>query len=541
MDKTAEQIADEIIATAKTGKKRGKAKQVKREQGAALLDDVHGFLSRFIVYPSEHAKIAHVLWIAHAHLMNAWESTPRIAFLSPEPASGKTRSMEVTELLVPNSVAAVNVTPAYLFRKVGNEEDGLPTILFDEIDTVFGPKAKENEEIRALLNSGHRRGATAGRCVVRGAIVATEEISSYCAVALAGLGWLPDTILSRSVIIRMRRRAPDEKVEAFRRRIHAPIGEALCRQLAGWGATILNEATEARPEMPPGVEDRNADAWEPLLAVADIAAGDWPRKAREAAKELVKVAREEEPSLNIRLLTDLRTVFGSEEQLTTKKILAELCLIEDAPWNDLKGKPITDNQLARRLKQYGVKSKTLRLGIDHFAKGYTREDLHDVWRRYLPPLPDKPVTGVTSDTTQSFQDVGATAETTQASNVPSQKTADETPVTPPTPSCDGSANAGNAHEMRVVTPVTPVTPSAGNGGEPGLSRRRIWDLAEQYQELAYANAQATGGDTRTADCDAWLRQTLAEGGILPEHVEVEFARVMAQVFQVWRHGQTFQL
>jgi hypothetical protein len=174
-----------------------KREKVERGEGAALLEDVLKFLSRFIAYPSDHALIAHVLWIAHTHLMTAWESTPRLAFLSPEPASGKTRSMEVTELLVPMAVAAVNVTPAYLFRKVGGE-DGPPTILFDEIDTVFGPKAKEHEEIRALLNSGHRRGAVAGRCLVRGKIVETEEISSYAAVALAGLGWLPDTILSRS-------------------------------------------------------------------------------------------------------------------------------------------------------------------------------------------------------------------------------------------------------------------------------------------------------------------------------------------------------
>src|SRR5262249_6266677 len=125
----------------------------------------------------------------------------------PNPA----RALEVAELLVPNAVEAINVTPAYLFRKVGDDE-AKPTILYDEIDTVFGPKAKENEEIRGLLNAGHRRGAVAGRCVVRGKAVETEEISAYCAVALAGLGWLPDTILTRSIIIRMRRRAPTEKV-----------------------------------------------------------------------------------------------------------------------------------------------------------------------------------------------------------------------------------------------------------------------------------------------------------------------------------------
>ena len=173
--------------------------------GAELLSNVYTFTGHFIAYPSDHAHIAHVLWIAHTHLMDAWESTPRLAFLSPEPSSGKTRALEISELLVPNPVEAINVTPAYLFRKVGDEEKGPPTILYDEIDTVFGPKAKENEEIRGLLNAGHRRGAVAGRCVVHGKKVETEEIPAYCAVALAGLGWLPDTILTRSVIIRMRR------------------------------------------------------------------------------------------------------------------------------------------------------------------------------------------------------------------------------------------------------------------------------------------------------------------------------------------------
>src|SRR5215216_4617242 len=189
------------------------------------LDLVHQFLARFVAYPTDAAHVAHTLWVAHTHAMHVWESTPRIAFLSPEPGSGKTRALEMTELLVPRPVEAINCTPAYLFRKV-SDPDGLPTILFDEIDTVFGPRAKDNEEIRGVLNAGHRRGAMAGRCVVRGKTVETEELPAYCAVAVAGLGGLPDTLLSRSVIVRMRRRSPDEQVEPYRRRIHAPEGHA---------------------------------------------------------------------------------------------------------------------------------------------------------------------------------------------------------------------------------------------------------------------------------------------------------------------------
>lgn len=365
--------------------------------GPHPLDDIERFLGRFVAYPSEHARTAHVLWIAHTHLMNAWDSTPRIAFLSQEPGSGKSRALEVSELLAPNTVQAVNVTPAYLFRKIGSE-DGPPTVLYDEIDTVFGPKAKENEEVRGLLNAGHRRGAVAGRCVVRGKSVFTEEISAYCAVALAGLGNLPDTILTRSVIIRMRRRAPGECVEPFRRRVHEYDGHALRDRLAAWAMRIEPDVTGAWPEMPIGVVDRDADVWEALLAVADAAGAEWPTRARVAAVALVAESKQSTPSLGIRLLADLRSIFAGREAMATDDIIKKLCEIEEAPWADMRGKPLDPRGLSSRLRGYGVKPATIRLG-DKTPKGYTSADLHDAWSRYLPPLTsDLSATSATSAT-----------------------------------------------------------------------------------------------------------------------------------------------
>jgi len=346
--------------------------------GSAVLVDVYHYLGRFVAYPTDAAQIAHTLWIAHAHLMDHWESTPRIAFLSPEPGSGKTRALEVTEPMVPRPVEAVNVTPAYLFRKVGDEE-GAPTVLFDEIDTVFGPKARENEEIRGLLNAGHRRGAVAGRCVVKGKIVTTEEIPAYCAVALAGLGGLPDTLLSRSVVVRMRRRAPSESVESFRHRIHAPEGHTIRNRLAEWAREY---DLEAWPRMPPGVEDRDADLWEPLLAVADAAGGEWPSLARSACVELVAASRQSTPSLGIRLLADLQTVFGDKDHMSTEDIIHALCALDEAPWAELSGKPINARRLAGLIARYGIKSTKIRLG-EVTRQGYRREDLWDAWQRYL--------------------------------------------------------------------------------------------------------------------------------------------------------------
>lgn len=364
------------------------------------LDAVESFLKRFVVYPSEHARVAHVLWIAHTHLMEEWESTPRIAFLSPEPGSGKSRALEVSELLVPRPVEAVNVTPAYLFRKVGSD-DGRPTILYDEIDTVFGPKAKDNnEEIRGLLNAGHRRHGVAGRCVLQGGKVVTEEIPAYCAVALAGLGDLPDTILSRCVIVRMRRRAPNEVVEPYRRRVHADAGDALRLQLESWAAS-LTKIGDPWPTMPPSVNDRDADIWEALLSIADAAGAKWPKRAHDAAVALVAESKGTTPSLGLRLLADLRQVFGSKESMSTDSIINALCVLDESPWGDIRGKPIDARGIAHRLGVYGIKAKGLRFG-DHTLRGYSRSDMHESWQRYLVPASSvESATSATSATTQA--------------------------------------------------------------------------------------------------------------------------------------------
>lgn len=350
-----------------------------------LFDDITDFLGRFIAYPSEYCRVAHTLWIAHTHLMDAWESTPRLAFLSPEAASGKSRCLELTELLVPRPIEAVNVSPAYLFRKVACEA-GLPTILFDEIDTVFGPKARGNEELRGLLNAGHRRGAVAGRCVVRGKEVLTEELPAYCAVALAGLGGLPDTILTRSIVVRMRRRAPTETVLPFRHREYASEGNALRDGLAAWASHVLDKMKIARPELPQSIVNRDADVWEPLLAIADAVGGQWPSRARRSAVALVAASRENPPSLGVKLLTDLQEVFnkhGDKTSLTTELILCALHSIEESPWGDLKGKPLDARGLARKMAAYGVMPSNLRTGKS-VQKGYRKEDLYDAWQRYLP-------------------------------------------------------------------------------------------------------------------------------------------------------------
>lgn len=384
--------------------------------GHGLLDDVEAFLRRFVVHPGEPERVAHVLWIAHTWFMDSWDSTPRIAFLSTEPGSGKSRALEVTEVLVPRPVHAVNVSPAYLFRKVA-DEDGRPTILFDEIDTVFGPKAKENEDVRGMLNAGHRKGATAGRCVIRGKAVETEELEAYCAVALAGLDDLPDTIMTRSVVVRMRRRSPVERVEPWRLRVNGGEGHRLGDRLRDWAAE--QERRVSWPDMPDGIEDRPADVWEALLAVADLAGGEWPDRARVAAVSLVTQSSARGGSIGVQLLADLRTVFGGAERLSTEMILQRLHDLEESPWGDLRGKPLDARGLSTRLRKYAsqdnpIKPKVFRDGATT-VRGYDAADLLDPWTRYLPIK----ATGTSAPVDRSATVGGETGVTSVTSATPS--------------------------------------------------------------------------------------------------------------------------
>ncbi|MFB7620814.1 DUF3631 domain-containing protein, partial [Kitasatospora sp. NPDC056181] len=294
------------------------------EDGAALLDAVEAHHRRFNVFPSEAAYVAVVLWGAHTHLMDAFEATPRLAFLSPEPGSGKTRALEIIETLAPRPMTTVDISPSALFRSV-SAEASRPTILFDEIDTVFGAAAGGNEELRGLINAGYRRTGGIFRSVRDGENHQVQKFPVYAALALAGLGDLPDTIMSRSVVIRMRRRAPNESVEPFRQRTNEAEGHALRDRLAAWADTIRERIEGAWPEMPDGVTDRPADVWEPLLAVADAAGGHWPARARAACLELVNAAKaNDKGSVGIRLLADLRTVFDGAERLTSATIIERL-------------------------------------------------------------------------------------------------------------------------------------------------------------------------------------------------------------------------
>lgn len=354
-----------------------------KSQADMPLDDLLDFLCAYVVYPCEHSSIAHVLWIAHTHLMECWEITPRLAVLSPEKACGKTRLLEVTEHLVPNPVRSGASSPAFIIRSAARQDDR-PTLMLDEIDTVFEYGAKAASEIRNLINVGHARGSDIGRVTKENGVFVPERLPSYCALAMAGIdmGRMPDTVLSRSVVINMRRRLPGEQVHSWRTKRDGPKAKILKTRISSWCRHLDPAIAEALPQVPSVVEDRSADAWEPLLAIAEAAGGTWPERARAACVALVAANEEESESIRIQLLRDIKSCIGTLEGIRTEELIRKLRSIPEGPWAELGGTGIGPNRLARELRPFKIKSTNIRFGKEVF-KGYQARDFVKAWASYL--------------------------------------------------------------------------------------------------------------------------------------------------------------
>jgi hypothetical protein len=355
-------------------------------EGSALLDQLRAAVGRFVILPGEEALDAVVLWVAATHLQTSWQHAPRLAVVGPAKRCGKSRLLDVLTETVHNPVITVNSTAAAIFRSITEEP---PTLLVDEADTIFGsPKqAEKNEDLRGLLNAGHQRGRPVLRVV--GKEHAPHRFATFAMAALAGIGDLPDTIMDRSVVIRMRRRAEGERVSPYRSRRDSPGLHELRARLARWSGPLAERALHLEPPMP--VEDRAADTWEPLVIVADLAGGPWPQRARAACSRMVasEAQAEEDHPVHARILADIRRAFaaaGDPESVSTDALLFALNGDPEAPWAESARGGLTPRALAGMLREYGIRSANVRMPDQTQRKGYTRAKFTDAWRRYCPTV-----------------------------------------------------------------------------------------------------------------------------------------------------------
>jgi hypothetical protein len=348
-----------------------------------LLEQVADTLDRYIVLPGEHERDALVLFVAHTWAIDGAHATPYFLVVSPEKRSGKSRLLHVLELLVARPWGVIGASEAAVFRKIAKHK---PTMLLDEIDAVFGSNSERTEPLRAILNAGNRPGATVARCVGENKDV--EDFPIYCAKVLSGIDSghrIPDTVRDRAVTIHMQRKTGAEPVERFRHRDADAEVQSTREGFERWVIGAVDLLLTADPDLPRELDDRAAEAWEPLLAIADMAGGEWPKRAREAALGLSGAVDRDEVTTGTLLLGATRTAFGDADRMATTDLLDAINDEEELPfggWRD--GKGLDSRRLARLLKPYGVHPKKLRLG-DELARGYLQEDLSEAWSRWLPP------------------------------------------------------------------------------------------------------------------------------------------------------------
>jgi hypothetical protein len=353
--------------------------------GADLLDELRQAITYYTVFPTAEAADAVVLWIATTYAVSVFDAAPRLHFTGPEKRCGKSRALDMAAATSNNPLVTTDATTAAVFRSIG---DNPPTLVFDEVDAIFpGPGKKtsdQHEDLRSLLNAGFQRGRPAIRCV--GPNNEVKRFPTFAMAALAGIGQLPDTITDRSVVIQMRRRAPNEKAAPFRLTRDQPALRALGDQVGAWVRANLEKMRAHDPALP--VEDRAADLWEPLITVADVAGGTWPERARTAALVLTRQRDEDNgtASLGVKLLADCREIFASGvAEASSVDLVAALHGLPDAPW---QGFNLTQAGLAAKLRPYGITPRQVRPGgggrEEKQVRGYRASDFTDAFTRYLP-------------------------------------------------------------------------------------------------------------------------------------------------------------
>jgi hypothetical protein len=337
------------------------------------------------VIATDAQRLVLALWVVHTHLVRQIEQTPYLSITSPDPECGKSRLLEVLDQLVARPWMVARPSEAVAYRKI---DSLMPTLLLDEVDTIFHPKqAGQHEGLRAILDAGHRRGVTVDRSADFGR--SFQQFSPYCAKALAGIGALPDTVAKRSIYIRLQRKRKDEEVEKFRRRDVEPPAAALRAQVAAWAKTNGKKIGDARPDMPEGLSDRMEDGCECLVAIAD--ACGCGRAARDALVELLASGTrlDSHEAFKTRLLADLKDIWTERERpgrrelaMFTEDMLNALLKIDEGPWRKFYGHELDATDLAALLRPYGVSPTTVNVR-GHRAKGYRRAALWDVFERYV--------------------------------------------------------------------------------------------------------------------------------------------------------------
>ncbi len=344
-------------------------------QGGQLLAELRAVYKQYAMLP-EGADVALSLWTLGTYCFDAFRIYPMINLSSPEKRCGKSTVMALLKALTNKSLLASNISPAAIYRIT---ELCRPTLLIDEADTFL----KDNDELRGVINSGHSKD-TAFVVKCDGDQNEPKKFSTWTPKALAMIGDLPDTNKDRSIVISMRRRLPGEVVSKMPLNASEQFLE-IRRKCKRWATDNFDHLTRCVPKMPSHNNDREIDNWTPLFSIAGLCGQE-----QDVLDSMVSISpKDEDDGLGSMILGDIKEIFDTRgvDKIFSQDIVSDLICLDDRPWPEWRrGDPITKNSLARLLKPYKIKTKSIRLGAET-GKGYTLESFEDAFSRYLPSVP----------------------------------------------------------------------------------------------------------------------------------------------------------
>jgi putative DNA primase/helicase len=350
---------------------------------AKLLTELGNKARRYVAM-QEYQLDAAVLWAAHAWLYDYDVPThsPILAATSAEPDSGKSTLVAVLGRATPRFSLNIEMTGPALYRYVDAVK---PTLGIDEADDLFARRS----DLKHIVNAGWTRGLKVPRQVNFGGVSRTVHFDPFTPKMIALLGQnLPPATRSRFIELRMLPKRHDEKVETFNQRDDADFA-ILRRKFARWAADNADKLRNAQPTIPDALNNRAATNWGLLLAIADLAGGPWPKRARDAAERLTRTGRQ--PSHGVQLLTAFKQLFGDGRKFITSEDMVEFLLRDKTDvWIDYNhGGPITQRQVAILLKPYGIHPVSLhpKGHRDYVRRGYRASQFDDAFARYVPDDP----------------------------------------------------------------------------------------------------------------------------------------------------------
>ncbi len=353
------------------------------------------FIGRFVILASNESYLALSLFVLHTWAFDAAHATPYLVVESPEKQSGKTRLLEVLQLVSRNPLKTSSITAAALFQSVSGAH---PTLLIDEADAIFAGNGERNEDLRGVLNAGNAPGSP----VIRGGKDGTPvSYDVFCPKVIAGIatGRLPDTIRDRAIVIPIDRKLRSERVERMRRRRLQGQLETLRAELEAWARLNVTALTEYDlPEPLEAISDRLEEAWEPLLAIADLAGGEYPARARTAAESLAGETDSDTVAAHA-LLMAVKAVFGSQHSMFSRDLCAAVNGNDELPFGSMErrqgAQARRDGEAARPLQGPTEDSQGGRADGEGIPPRAVRSCLGALWGRFCRhPVTFSATTGV---------------------------------------------------------------------------------------------------------------------------------------------------